>query len=128
MQLLAFLVVTSGSSTRATEIRGSVVGVHDGDSLTLLTAEKVQIKVRLEGIDASELAASPKRMKGRKKSAPSSCEAKTLLQALDVELFCQPVKNNVFLLTPSHEVRAERRICTSEQFWYANGENCSVEE
>lgn len=37
------------------EIMGKIVGVHDGDSITLLTAEKQQIKVRLEGIDAPEL-------------------------------------------------------------------------
>ncbi|SKA85779.1 Endonuclease YncB, thermonuclease family [Prosthecobacter debontii] len=39
----------------ASEITGKVVGVHDGDSLTLLTPDKTQIKVRLEGIDAPEL-------------------------------------------------------------------------
>lgn len=37
------------------EIIGKIVGVHDGDSITLLTAEKQQLKVRLEGIDAPEL-------------------------------------------------------------------------
>lgn len=34
---------------------GHVVGVHDGDSITVLTGEKVQLKARLEGIDAPEL-------------------------------------------------------------------------
>jgi micrococcal nuclease len=32
-----------------------VVGVHDGDSITVLTASNQQIKVRLEGIDCPEL-------------------------------------------------------------------------
>jgi endonuclease YncB( thermonuclease family) len=32
-----------------------VVGVHDGDSITVLTANKHRIKVRLDGIDAPEL-------------------------------------------------------------------------
>jgi len=36
-------------------VTGKVVGVHDGDSITVLAAENVQIKVRLEGIDAPEL-------------------------------------------------------------------------
>jgi len=37
------------------EITGKVVGVHDGDSITVLAAGNVQLKVRLEGIDAPEL-------------------------------------------------------------------------
>jgi endonuclease YncB( thermonuclease family) len=34
---------------------GKVVGVHDGDSITVLASGNVQLKVRLEGIDAPEL-------------------------------------------------------------------------
>ena len=34
---------------------GKVVGVHDGDTLTLLTGRRKSIKVRLEGIDAPEI-------------------------------------------------------------------------
>jgi endonuclease YncB( thermonuclease family) len=34
---------------------GKVVGVHDGDSITVLASGNEQIKVRLEGIDAPEL-------------------------------------------------------------------------
>lgn len=36
-------------------LEGYVVGVHDGDTLTLLTSDKTQVKIRLEGIDAPEL-------------------------------------------------------------------------
>lgn len=36
-------------------IKGQIVGVHDGDSCTLLTDAKEQFKIRLDGIDAPEL-------------------------------------------------------------------------
>jgi len=36
------------------ELTGKVIGVHDGDSITLLLDGKIQLKVRLEGIDCPE--------------------------------------------------------------------------
>jgi len=57
---MAFIAATIGLShgappAQTTTIKGQVVGVHDGDSITVLTTDKVQVKVRLEGIDAPEL-------------------------------------------------------------------------
>ena len=39
----------------AANITGKVVGVHDGDSLTLYSGPGLQLKIRLDGIDAPEL-------------------------------------------------------------------------
>jgi micrococcal nuclease len=36
------------------DIEGRVVGVHDGDTITVLTPAKVPVKVSLQGIDAPE--------------------------------------------------------------------------
>lgn len=47
--LIAFLCALS-----AGEITGKVVKVTDDDTITVLTADNVQVKVRLDGIDASE--------------------------------------------------------------------------
>ena len=44
----------AGNFTRR-KITGKVVGVHDGDTATVLNADKVQYKFRLNGIDAPEL-------------------------------------------------------------------------
>ncbi len=43
-------------TVQADTLAGRVVGVHDGDTLTLLVAGNRQVKVRLAGIDAPELA------------------------------------------------------------------------
>jgi micrococcal nuclease len=40
-------------SAQAHELRGKVVGVHDGDTMTLLV-DKVEHKIRLDAIDAPE--------------------------------------------------------------------------
>lgn len=38
----------------AAGVRGKVVRVHDGDTVTILTPDKTEIKIRLLGIDAPE--------------------------------------------------------------------------
>jgi endonuclease YncB( thermonuclease family) len=52
MRLLLFLL--TATVVHAASIAGKVVGVHDGDTLTVLTAAKESVKVRLYGIDAPE--------------------------------------------------------------------------
>jgi len=48
------LLLTAANAYSQT-ITANVVGVHDGDSITVLAAGNVQLKVRLDGIDAPEL-------------------------------------------------------------------------
>ncbi len=54
LTVFGILLICSQCVTAA-EVHGLVVGVHDGDSLTLLVGGKTEVKVRLEGIDAPEL-------------------------------------------------------------------------
>ncbi|PVE05307.1 thermonuclease family protein [Limnohabitans sp. Rim28] len=56
MSLVVMLLGLLVFNVNATNIlQGLVVGVSDGDSLTLLDAEKRQHKIRLQGIDAPEM-------------------------------------------------------------------------
>lgn len=50
---LAGLVAATQAGTQ--QIQGRIVGVHDGDTITLLDADNRQHKIRLDGIDAPEL-------------------------------------------------------------------------
>jgi endonuclease YncB( thermonuclease family) len=50
----ALLFIVLVSVTEAASISGKVVGISDGDTLTILTLTKEQVKVRLHGIDAPE--------------------------------------------------------------------------
>lgn len=52
--IIALSLAVAWCSALADTLTGRVVGVHDGDTLTLL-ADEQQIKVRLAGIDAPEL-------------------------------------------------------------------------
>ncbi len=49
--ILFFVFVTT---LQADELRGKVVSIADGDTITVLDADKVQHRIRLEGIDAPE--------------------------------------------------------------------------
>lgn len=52
--LWAILLLALAFTANAVTIRGLVVGVADGDTITVLDGEKVQHKIRLSGIDAPE--------------------------------------------------------------------------
>lgn len=54
--LLLALTLTFSLVTHAEAIEGRVVGVSDGDTLTILDADNVQFKIRLAAIDAPEKA------------------------------------------------------------------------
>jgi len=52
--VLGALLLLASLAANADEFSGRVVGVHDGDTLTLLTADQQHVKIRLAGIDAPE--------------------------------------------------------------------------
>jgi len=55
MKNILFIGLLISASTSFGQDSFRVVGIHDGDSITVLSVEKKQIKIRLEGIDAPEL-------------------------------------------------------------------------
>ena len=48
------LILILAATANADEIKGKVVSVADGDTITILDADKIQHKIRLQGIDAPE--------------------------------------------------------------------------
>jgi endonuclease YncB( thermonuclease family) len=52
--LLAVVLLLASLAAHAETIQGRVVGVHDGDTITVLDGTKTQHKIRLAGIDAPE--------------------------------------------------------------------------
>jgi endonuclease YncB( thermonuclease family) len=52
--LWAILLLALACTTNAETVTGRVVGVADGDTITVLDGDKVQHKIRLAGIDAPE--------------------------------------------------------------------------
>jgi micrococcal nuclease len=54
LSFLALLLPAISTTAQDETIIGRVIGVHDGDTLTLLDHSKTQIKIRLAEIDAPE--------------------------------------------------------------------------
>ncbi len=48
------MLLALACAANAETITGRIVGVADGDTITVLDADKVQHKIRLAGIDAPE--------------------------------------------------------------------------
>lgn len=55
-QIITLIALLLATQCQAEVISGRVVRVADGDTITVLDAEKVQHKIRLSGIDAPEMA------------------------------------------------------------------------
>lgn len=53
---IAILLALLGAPAFAATVEGRVVGIADGDSITLLDADKTQHRIRIDGIDAPEKA------------------------------------------------------------------------
>lgn len=54
--VFAIFAVAASMSAQAATIYGRVVGITDGDTITVLDAQNQQHKIRLAGIDAPERA------------------------------------------------------------------------
>jgi len=52
--LLVLLLLSTSLSTGSSTIRGKVVRIADGDTITILTEDNRQVKIRLDGIDCPE--------------------------------------------------------------------------
>jgi endonuclease YncB( thermonuclease family) len=52
--LLASVLLLAAENTSADTIHGRIIGITDGDTVKILTADHTDVKVRLAGIDAPE--------------------------------------------------------------------------
>src|SRR4051794_36557451 len=52
--IISLLLIVSPVRAQTADYSARVVGITDGDTLTVLKANKVQVKIRLHGIDAPE--------------------------------------------------------------------------
>jgi endonuclease YncB( thermonuclease family) len=77
------LLLATFSTVQAEVIAGRVVGVSDGDSITVLDTYKVQHKIRLAGIDAPEKAQA---FGNRSKESLSDLVGKVLIDGKDANL------------------------------------------
>lgn len=88
--LLACATLFIVTVVNATEIVGRVVGIGDGDTLTLLTADKQQVKVRLAEIDTPEKA-QPYGQKARQALADLTFQKQVVLVVQDRDRYGRTV-------------------------------------
>lgn len=54
LSIFSFLLIVNGSISLASTLIGKVISIQDGDTITILSPEKIQTKIRLYGIDCPE--------------------------------------------------------------------------
>lgn len=101
--MLLALVLVAGA-THAGELHGRVVGVADGDTITVLDGNQQQHKIRLSGIDAPE------------KSQPFGAKSKSNLSAL--------VFDRQVTLQCGKQDRYRREVCVV----YVDGQDANLEQ
>jgi endonuclease YncB( thermonuclease family) len=92
------MVLTTAGESRAAEIRGKVVAIEDGDTLTLLDEQRKQHKIRLTDIDAPET-----RHGSNRPSQPFSAASQKSLAEM---VFSKDVRANCY-----EEDRYSRSVC-----------------
>ncbi|MDA1587767.1 hypothetical protein PDK27_28900, partial [Bacillus cereus group sp. TH230-1LC] len=55
LAVAAWLLLAACAVQAASSVHGKVVGVADGDTVTVLSAKNKRYKIRLQGVDAPEL-------------------------------------------------------------------------
>ena len=131
--ILAALLLIAGNAALAETIVGRVVGIADGDTVTVLDSEKSQHRVRLAGIDAPE-----RRMPFGQRSKEHLSD---LVFSKDVNvdtskkdrygrwvgvIFVDGVDANLAMVTAGmawHYKQYEREQSASDRQLYANAEN-----
>lgn len=88
--LLVGLVFLQAFAVQAAGISGKVVSIADGDTLTLLTHERKQIKVRLAAIDAPEKA-QPFGQRSRQSLAALCFEKRANVEIVDTDRYGRTV-------------------------------------
>ena len=91
MKWYAAVLLTLALAANAETITGRVVGVADGDTITVLDADQVQHNIRLAGIDAPEMKQA---FGNNSKEAPSSLVYDKTSSVIDTEgksIRCSPM-------------------------------------
>jgi endonuclease YncB( thermonuclease family) len=84
------LILALASPALAEELRGRVVGITDGDTLTLLTPERREVKIRLAEIDTPE-SAQPYGTRARQALSDLAFSQDVRVQVQDIDRYGRTV-------------------------------------